>query len=146
MKKEWLIGILALLSILCGYLFSKASLIGKAGMTFVYKEYAFLKTWWQGALFVFVVWMVLLLVQGLAQRKGKGNWVYISFIVLAIFGIYFTYQDFRHTLSHRLLGERFHLGGYLFWAGWILISIYYLANNRRSTTEQVSVTMPNKPA
>jgi hypothetical protein len=146
MKKGFLIGILVLLSMLCGYLFSKASLIGKAGMTFVYKEYAFLKTWWQGALFVFVVWMVLLLLQGWAQRKGKSNWVPIAFIIAAIFGIYFTYQDFRHTISHRLLGERFHLGGYLFWAGWILISIYFLANRAQKLSEKATLENPNRPA
>jgi hypothetical protein len=28
------------------------------------------------------------------------------------------------------LGERFHLGGYLFWIGWILISAYYLSKKR----------------
>ncbi len=117
LKKGFLVGILVPLSILCGYLFSKASLIGKAGMTFVYKEYAFLKTWWQGASFVFVVWMALLLLQGWAQQKRKGNWVYIGFIIAAIFGIYFTYQDFRPTIRQRVEVIRQHLHASVAWKG-----------------------------
>lgn len=129
MKPRLLLPLLALLAILCGYLLSKASLVGKAGMTFVYKEYAFLKTWWQGALFIFGVWLLLFALQRLAQRNfSRPRWVHIGCIVAACAGLYFTYLDFRHTLSHRLLGERFHLGGYLFWLGWILISLFYLGN------------------
>jgi hypothetical protein len=47
-------------------------------------------------------------------------------LVLALIGLYFTYQDFRHNTAHRWLGERFHLGGYLFWIGWMAISVFYL--------------------
>lgn len=44
--------------------------------------------------------------------------------MIAVAGIYFSYLDFRRTLSHRWLGERFHLGVYLFWVGWIAITIF----------------------
>ena len=44
-------------------------------------------------------------------------------MLIAVAGLYFSYHDFRNTLSHKLLGEGFHLGVYLFWLGWIGISI-----------------------
>lgn len=134
MKKAPFLGLLVLLSVLCGYLFSKASLVGKAGMTFIYKEYAFLKTWWQGALFVVAVWLLLFLLQGRAQRYARSataRRIHIGCMIAALVGLYLTYQDFRHTLSHRLLGERFHLGGYLFWIGWMLIAVYWLADRNK---------------
>ena len=129
-RTSFLIFILALLSAISGYLLSKASLIGKAGISMFYKEYQFLKVWWQGALLVFGVLLLLFLVQGLVQRKvakGTANFIHIILILLALAGLYFTYNDFRHDISHRLLGERFHLGAYLFWVGWIIISMFYLA-------------------
>lgn len=133
MKKGYFVLLLLALSCLCGYLLSKASLIGKAGMTFVYKEYAFMKTWWQGAAVVFAIWLLLFFAQGAVQqrlKKSTARLLHIGCIIAAVIGLYFTYQDFRHTLSHRLLGERFHLGGYLFWVGWVLISIFFLSGNR----------------
>lgn len=38
--------LLAALAALSGYLLSKASLVGKAGITLMYQEYKFLKVWW----------------------------------------------------------------------------------------------------
>ena len=135
MKKTAIfLSIIAVLSLLSGYLLSSASLIGKAGISLFYKQYTFLKTWWQGALLVFVVLLILFVVQGIVQKKlkrRKSVLVQSLLIVLALVGLYFTYYDFRHTLSHRLLGERFHLGGYLFWLQWIMISIFYLFVKRR---------------
>lgn len=122
------------LACLSGYLMSKASFIGRLGMTFVYKEYRFLKTWWKGALFVFVVWMILLIVQALIEWKVKkqtANLIHILFVVLALVGLYFTYQDFQHTTSHRWLKERFHIGAYLFWIGWIIISVFFIVQKKK---------------
>lgn len=122
------------LAALSGYLLSKASLAGKIGITLVYKEYSFLKVWWQGALVVLACWLVFLLVQGWVSRRAKGGnsaMAHVVSIVLAAIGLYFTYQDFRNELSHRLLGERFHLGGYLFWIGWMIISLFYLFRGRK---------------
>lgn len=136
MKRSVLILILAILSAVSGYLLSRASLVGRVGINLFYKEYKFLKIWWQGALVVFIVLLVLLFLQGLVQKKlifEKAKQLHIIAIVAALVGLYFTYNDFRHTTSHRLLGERFHLGGYLFWIGWILISIYYLAKKTQPT-------------
>jgi hypothetical protein len=125
---------LAALAALSGYLMSKASFIGRLGMTYVYKEYRFLKTWWKGALAVFVVWMILLLIQTIVERKASkttATIVHVIFILLALAGLYFTYSDFQHTTSHRWLKERFHIGAYLFWLGWIIISVFCIVQKRK---------------
>jgi hypothetical protein len=122
-----LIVFLAALAVLSGYLMSKASFIGRLGMTFVYKEYRFLKTWWKGALAVFIVWIILLIIQTIIDRKlsrRTAAFIHIIFILLALAGLYFTYSDFQHTTTHRWLKEKFHIGAYLFWLGWIIISVF----------------------
>ena len=124
-----------LLSIISGVLLSKASSVGKAGMTLFYREYNFLKSWWKGAVLVFVVLMILYLVQGLLQKNKpvqKKRMVHLIAILLAVGGFYFTYLDFSETISHRLLGTAFHTGAYLFWVGWIAISVFYLLGIRNS--------------
>ena len=135
-----LITSLAILSLLSGFLLSKASLLGKAGMTLFYQEYNFLKSWWKGALLVFIVLMILYVVQGLLQKNkptGKQRLINMLAIVLALTGWLFTYLDFRNVISHRLLGTSFHIGAYLFWLGWIAISIYYLTGNRSLTSSSM---------
>ena len=127
--------VLATLSVIAGYLLSKASLVGRMGISLFYKQYAFLKVWWQTALLFFFVWVLLFVLQGWAQRKLSPNasrLLHIGTLLAALTGIFFTYQDFRHTLSHRWLGERFHLGGYLFWVGWILISLFYITDQKKT--------------
>ncbi|HWJ03125.1 MAG TPA: cytochrome d ubiquinol oxidase subunit II [Verrucomicrobiae bacterium] len=136
MKKStsFVLLLLVVLAVLCGYLLSKASLVGKVGITLIYKEYSFLKVWWQGALAVFACWLLLFFIQGWAQRNAKGSNAvlpHIAALVLAAIGLFFTYQDFSNNLSHRLLGERFHLGGYLFWVGWMIISLAYLFRKKK---------------
>ena len=140
-----LVVFLAALASLSGYLMSKASFIGRLGMTFVYKEYRFLKTWWKGALFVFIVWMIILIIQAILERKlskQKATIVYVIFILLALVGLYFTYSDFQHTTSHRWLKEKFHIGAYLFWMGWIIISVFFMVQKRKEipiVTEQPAI-------
>lgn len=117
------------LSILSGYLLSKASLVGRAGINFFYKEYRFLQTWYKGAAVVLGVWLLLFFLHGLAQQKitpGRARLAHVIAIIIAAIGLYFTYADFRNDLSHRLLGERFHIGAYLFWVGWMLIALFHL--------------------
>lgn len=133
---------LAALALLSGYLMSKASLIGRLGMTFIFEEYAFLKIWWQGALAVFAAWMFLLLIQSTISMKisrQKARFIHFSFIVLALVGLYFTFTDFQTTTTHRWLKERFHLGAYLFWFGWIIISIFCIARNPGLLPERTSL-------
>jgi len=128
-----LVAFLLVLSGIAGYLLSKASLVGRVGISLFYTQYKFLKTWWQGGLVIFIVWMILFFLQGLAKRKYApltSRMIQAGSIVIALIGLYFTYQDFRQNLSHRWLGERFHLGAYLFWIGWIIISVFYLTEGR----------------
>lgn len=120
------------LSALAGYLLSKASWAGRAGISLFYRQYTFLKTWWQAGLLVFFVWMALFFLQGWASRKlplTVSKWIHTGAIIIALTGLYFTYQDFQHNTAHRWLGLRFHLGGYLFWMGWIAVSVFYLAKS-----------------
>jgi hypothetical protein len=105
------------------------------GISLFYKQYRFLKVWWQAGLVVFAVWMVLVFLQRWAHRKlspKAAKWLHTGAIAFALAGLFFTYQDFRNTISHRWLGERFHLGGYLFWLGWIIISVFYLTAKEKA--------------
>jgi hypothetical protein len=136
-----LVVFLAALACLSGYLMSKASFIGRLGMTYVYKEYRFLKTWWKGALTVFIVWMILLIIQMIIERKlskQKAIIVYVIFILLALAGLYFTYSDFQNATSHRWLKERFHIGAYLFWLGWIIISVFCMVQKRKRISPEMN--------
>lgn len=120
---------LLILSILSGTLLASASWVGKVGIDMFYQEYTFLKIWWQGASLIFLVLMFLYALQSFAQKKlsvGAAKIVHIFAILAALCGLYFTYSDFRNDFSHRLLGERFHIGAYLFWIGWISVSVYLL--------------------
>lgn len=119
--------VLTCFSILAGYLLSAISWVGRIGIGLFYHEYKFLKVWWKGALIVFVVWMIVWLVQSVLRKKltsSAKNLLHSIFLMIAIAGLYFSFSDFRHTISHRWLGERFHLGVYLFWIVWIGITIY----------------------
>jgi cell division protein FtsW (lipid II flippase) len=142
-RTSLLVVFLAVLASLSGYLMSKASFIGKLGMTYVYKEYRFLKTWWKGALAVFLVWMLLLVIQYIVERKlskQKAVIVHVIFILLALVGLYFTYSDFQNTTSHRWLKERFHIGAYLFWLGWIIVTIFCMVLKGRDILTDKSIT------
>ena len=99
----------------------------------MYTEYKFLKTWWKGAVLVFAVWLILLMVQSAVQKRlsrSASNIVQLIFLLAALAGLYFSFTDFRDSISHRWLGTRFHNGVYLFWFGWIVISVYLLIKKR----------------
>jgi len=120
--------ILLPLAIIIGWTLSKASLVGKVGIHFLHREYAFLNSWWKGALFVWVVWLILEIIQYRVWKRNRRKVnlaLQATFISLAVLGLYYTYLDFR-TLSHGLLGDRFHIGGYLFWMGWCIISLFFI--------------------
>jgi hypothetical protein len=124
---------LALLSVVSGYLLSNASWIGRMGISLFYREYTFLKTWWKAALLVFAVLILLFAIQTLLQRTmkaGVAKAIHVFAIAAAAVGLYLTYDDFRSSLSHRWMGERFHLGAYLFWVGWMVISMYLLLTKK----------------
>jgi len=120
--------ILIPLAVIAGWTLSKATIIGKVGIYFLHREFTSINSWWKGALFVWGIWIFLEIIQYQIWKRNRRNInlaVQASFIFLAIFGLYFTYLDFR-TFAHRLLGERFHIGGYLFWIGWCIISIFFI--------------------
>jgi Na+/melibiose symporter-like transporter len=130
--------LLAALSALSGFLLSKLSVTGRAGINLFYKEYQFLEPWWQGALVLFAILLIFLLLQGFAERKlskHKASFLQTIMILLALAGLYFTYSDFRHSTTHRLLGKRFHTGAYLFWIDWIIISMFYLTQKKPEPIE-----------
>ena len=136
-RNEVLIISLAFFSLIAGYLLSAISLVGRAGISLFYTQYEFLKSWWKGTLLVFIVWIALFIIQKLLFQKvskKNSNIISAASLIIAVGGMYFSYSDFRHTLSHRWLGERFHLGVYLFWLGWIAITIF-VATQRKPLTE-----------
>ena len=86
---------------------------------------------------MFGVLLLLFFVQGYLQSKlvrSQARLLHLAAIVIAVIGLYFTYSDFRNDLSHRLIGERFYLGFYLFWIGWMLVSLFYLFQKRQIDT------------
>ena len=129
---------LAVLAVISGILLSKASWIGRVGMTFFYKEYNLLKIWWQGALAVYIVWLVLFVAHSFIQKKlppVTARLLHILILFAAIACLYLTYDDFTNDFSHHLLGWRFHYGFYLGWVGWMLICLFFaLKRNRTKTT------------
>lgn len=133
---------LAALAVLGGWLLSHITFLGRMGINLMHKDLKFLKVWWKDSLLLFGVWIVLFGLQGLAAKRlpRKSSWlVQLICLLVAAAGLYFTYADFRADISHRLLGERFHLGAYTFWLGWMAISIYYLrftGRDSRVTTLQ----------
>jgi hypothetical protein len=130
------ISFLTVLSLMAGWLFSKVSFVGRVGMSLFYQNYNFFKIWWKGALLVYFTLLILFAVQASVQKYASSRTstiIHIVALIIAVAGIYFTYQDFRHTLSHRWAGERFHLGFYCFWLGWMGISLFFLT--RKSAPE-----------
>ena len=130
------IGLLAVLSAISGYLMSKASWIGRVGMTFFYKEYNLLKIWWQGAIAVFIILMILFAIHSMIQTKlriGGARAVHFLVLLLAAGGLYLTYDDFSNELAHRMLGRRFHYGFYLFWVDWMLICLFFVFKKKPKT-------------
>lgn len=116
------------LAVIVGWTLSKATIIGKVGIHVLHREYTFLNSWWKGALLIWIVWLALEIIQYRIWKKYPPNTnriIQSLLILLAIVGLYFTYLDFR-TISHNLLGQRFHIGGYLFWIGWCIISIFFI--------------------
>ena len=148
-RTYWLVLFLLILSAIAGYLLSKASLVGSVGISLFYKQYKFLKVWWQGGLLLFTVWMFLFFLQGVAQRRlapKSSRLLHVGGILASLIGLYFTYQDFSNNTTHRWLGERFHLGCYLFWVGWMSISTFYLTQVRNTnTTSEFGIEAEKQP-
>jgi len=111
---------------------SKATWIGRVGITFFHKGYNLVKVWWQGAIAVFLVWMVLFYIHSLIQQRmkaGPAKLMHVFILLLAAAGLYLTYDDFHTDITHRMLGHKFHYGFYLGWVGWLLICLFYIFNS-----------------
>lgn len=118
-----------IISVTCGILMSKMSWLGRMGINIVKTEYKFFKTWWKTALAIFIIQLFLILIQWIVKRICKGNIsriIFCLFLISGIAGLGYTYYDFSTVYEHRLMKERFHLGGYLFWIGWISSNLYFL--------------------
>jgi hypothetical protein len=124
---------LGVLSAISGWLMSRMSWIGRVGVNLFHKEYKFLKVWYKGAGVVFAILLAFFIIQWLLNRRlltPIARTVHIMALLAAICGLWLTYADFRTDFSHGLLKERFHLGAYLFWIGWMSISLFLLATAR----------------
>lgn len=123
----------AILCTISGILLQRPSLIGRIGIRFVYKEYTFLRTWWKGALVLFACILVItLLLSFLRSRLSRQAFTITGLVILilGLAGLGATYYDFRNTTTHRWLGEKFHLGFYLFWLTWLGTVLYFLFKPR----------------
>ena len=140
------IAFLAALSAVSGYLMSQMSWIGRLGINLMHHEYKFLKVWWQGGALVFGVLFFLFLLQSFLHRSLNlilARVIHLAFLGAAVYGVYFTYTDFNTDFTHSLLKQRFHLGAYLFWVGWMSICIFYFFSGK----EKVAVVKtPDKMA
>ncbi len=132
---------LAGLSLVSGILCSGISMVGRLGVNLFYKEYRFFKIWWQGALVCFGLMLLVLAVLYFLDKRLKpvaGKLVMWSFFLVCLAGLYFTYRDFRTDLSHRLLGEKFHLGIYLYWIGFSIISLFFALTKKAKPANNIS--------
>jgi len=122
-----LILIQGIISLISGILFSKMSLVGKIGITVVYREYSILKTWWKAALLVFLIQLIIIAILYLSKRfLIFKTFIIINLItvIIGILGLFFTYIDFTST-SHKYMNSNFHNAGYLVWAGWFINCLYF---------------------
>lgn len=129
--------ILAFSSLLSGILISKMSLIGKIGITIIYNEYTILKLWWQTAILMFVIQLVIFIVLSFwtskATKKVKQLLLPILFFVIGILGLMYTYYDFTET-SHRMMKTSFHSGFYLFWATWFANCLFFMTKKSNNSS------------
>lgn len=110
------------------YFISKISLIGKIGIAVAYKEYRFLRSPWKTYSLLMGVQLLVIGILMYTRHRLPARKHYLAcaiVLVLALLGLWYTYNDFVHNYSHRLLKERFHLGFYLFWIGMIATSIFF---------------------
>ncbi|RYY61803.1 MAG: cytochrome d ubiquinol oxidase subunit II [Chitinophagaceae bacterium] len=130
MKKKISILVLchALFTLVQVFLISKISFIGKIGIALMYKEYKFLRSFPKTYFLLFGVQLLVVGILTYTHRKQprKNHLIACAVIfALAVLGLWYTYNDFVHNYSHRLLKERFHLGFYLFWLGMMASCIFF---------------------
>lgn len=117
----------AVISLISGILFSQMSFVGKIGITVAYREYTILKTWWKAALMVFAIQLALVIFLWFTKRFSTYKTfaiINLIFVILGLIGLLYTFYDFTNT-SHKYMNGKFHMGGYLIWAGWFISCIYF---------------------
>jgi hypothetical protein len=125
----------AALSLVSGFLISKMSWIGRIGVTWFMPQYKVFKSWWQTAIILFMVQVIVLVIQWQVKRKASARTTFftvLAFILIGIAGLYLTYNDFQSTFTHKLMKEKFHLGFYLFWLTWVIGSLYILTLKKKN--------------
>ncbi len=129
MKRALIIILLSAISTVSGYLMSGSTWIGKVGISFFHREYNFTKIWWQGAVAVFIILLVLFFLHALLHRKLgiiAARSLHFLLLLVAGAGLYLTYDDFHHNFTHRMLGHHFHNGFYLIWIGWMIVCVFFI--------------------
>jgi hypothetical protein len=129
-KLTLLIAFQSLFTVLQVYLISKISLLGRIGISIAYREYKFLRSEWKMYLLLVAVQLLVigLFYRAYKTRTRRNYFISIGAVAtVALAGLWFTYNDFTHTFSHRLLKEPFHLGFYLFWIGLIASCVFFAA-------------------
>ncbi|MHA4808070.1 hypothetical protein ACX0G9_08180 [Flavitalea flava] len=138
-----------LLSLLEAYLISKISVIGRIGIATVHKEYRLLRSGWKTFLLLFGIQVTIIIILYIVQKKNVKKittLVTSILLLLGVLGLCVTFQDFLHTYTHRLLKERFHLGFYLFWLGWVGTCLYFLVTTLKETKNTELFPLdPNSP-
>jgi hypothetical protein len=130
-----------LISVTTGILMSKMSWVGRMGINLIRTEYKIFKSWWKTALVIFTIQLALLLIQWVVKRTcalNTSRLIFFFFLLLGIAGLGYTYYDFSTVYEHRIMKERFHLGGYLFWIGWISSNLYFLATPYQRKIENLN--------
>jgi hypothetical protein len=136
MKRNYLLlfFILIFLSLLSGNLTAGVSLVGKIGISFFYKQFSFFQSWWQSSLVCLALMLVVGAILYFIDRSTNGlkrKIVLIACFLIFLAGLYFTFSDFRTDLAHRWLGERFHVGVYLYWIGFGIISLFFALTEKK---------------
>jgi hypothetical protein len=103
------------------------------GIATIHREYRLLRSGWKTFLLLFGIQIAIIITLNIIQKKvSRKSMILTASLLLGVaaIGFFITFQDFLHTYTHRLLKERFHLGFYLFWMGWMGSCIFFLANSR----------------
>lgn len=142
MKRNYLLLLFILLciAVLSGNLTAGMSFVGHFGISFFYKQFSFFKSWWQSALVCFILMMVIGIVLYFIDRTLNGikrKTVQIILFLIFLAGLYFTFRDFRTDITHRWLGERFHVGIYLYWIGFCIISLFFALTDKKKIPGEV---------
>ncbi len=139
MKRNYLLlfFVIVCLSLLSGNLTAGVSLVGKIGINFFYKQFSFFQSWWQSSLVCLALMLIVGTILFFIDRSTNGlkrKIVLIACFFIFLIGLYFTFRDFRTDLTHRWLGERFHVGVYLYWIGFCIISLFFALTEKKTIT------------